>query len=125
MAGDKAADAQAMIKAIFEDGEAEINGRKYTYLRMTHRQRRKVFAFYSKVSHRIQAQDISFIDTPEFDAIEAVIQAAVTFDSSLLSKLGDSHWEAHPADYVTFITTSLAVISFPFFPVDLTGSAST
>ena len=123
MAASKA-EALAMIKAVFDDSEAEINGRKYRYLKMTHKQRRKVFAFYSKVSNRIQAQDLSFLDTPEFEAVEGIMLGAVMYNDSLLSKLGDIHWEKYPKDYVTFITTSLAVISFPFFPEALTVSAS-
>lgn len=117
-------EARVMMKAIFDDGEATINGRAYRYLKMTHKQRRKVFAYYSKVSNRIQVQDLSFIDSPEFDAVESVVMQVVTYGDSLLSKLGDAHWERHPADYVTFIATSLAVISFPFLPEDPTDSGS-
>ena len=124
MSGIEAAKAQAMVKAIFDDNEAEINGRKYHYLKMTHKQRRKVFAFYSRIQNRIQVHDLSFLDTPEFETIEAIMLAAVNYNDSLLSVLGDAHWEKYATDYVTFITTSLAVISYPFFPAVPTDSAS-
>lgn len=113
--------ALAMVRAVFEDGEAEINGRVYTFNRMTHKQRRKVFAFYSRVAGAVQRQDFSFIDAPEFEPVEKVINDVVTFDGSLLSRLGDAHWEAHPDDYLTFLGTALPVISYPFFPASVTG----
>lgn len=113
--------ARAMIRAVFEDGEAEINDRKYCFTAMTHKKRRKVFAFYTKVAAQVERKDMSFIDTPEFEAVEAVVNDAVTYNDSLLSRLGDAHWEKYPNDYVTFIMTALPVISFPFFPADPTS----
>ena len=113
---DQAAEAKAMIKAIFDDGEAVINDRCYTLLKMTHKQRRKVFAYYTKVSRLVESNDMSFIDTPEFEKVEDLIHGVVAYNDSLLSKLGDSHWEKYPEDYVTFIMTALPAISYPFFP---------
>lgn len=113
---DQAEMAQAMIKAVFEDGEAEINGRVYRFLAMTHKERRKVFAFYTRVQMQVKNKDMSFIDSPEFEAVEAVINKSVTFNDSLLIRLGDQHWEKYPGDYISFIMTALPVISFPFFP---------
>jgi hypothetical protein len=109
-----------MVRTIFEDGEAKINGRIYTFNRMTHKQRRKVLAFYSRVAGAVQRQDFSFIDAPDFEPVESVINDVVTFDGSLLSRLGDEHWEKHPGDYLPFLGTALPVISFPFFPANVT-----
>jgi hypothetical protein len=117
--------AQAMVRGVYESGEAEINGRLYRYLKMTHMRRRRVFAFYSRVANHVQASDFSFLDSPEFEPVESIIMSSVMYNDSLLSKLGDAHWEKYESDYVTFIATSLAVISFPFFPESLTASAST
>lgn len=114
-------DAMEMIRAVFEDGEAEINGRVYAFHKMAHKQRRKVFAYYTAVAPRADAQDLSFLDEPGFEAVEAVINDAVSFDGSLLSRIGERHWEEFPGDYVTFILTALAVISYPFLPVGHTG----
>ena len=113
---EQAAAAKGMIKAVFHDGEAEINGRKYVLLKMKHKQRRKVFAYYTKVSKSVESNDMSFIDSPEFEKVEDVIHGVVAYNDSLLSKLGDSHWEKYPEDYVTFIMTVLPAISYPFFP---------
>lgn len=113
---DQAEMAKAMIKAVFEDGEAEINGRKYCFLKMTHKERRKVFAFYTKVQEQVARKDMSFLDSPEFEPVEAVINKSVSINDSLLLRVGDTHWEKYPEDYVSFIMTALPVISFPFFP---------
>ena len=113
--------ARDMVKAIYDDGVAEINGRSYTMLKMTHKQRRKVFAFYTSVVPQIQAKDMSFLESPAFESVEEIVNNVVTIENSLLSKLGDAHWEAHPSDYVTFISVILPAISYPFFPADPTG----
>jgi len=114
------AQARAMIKAVYDDGEAEINGRKYVFGKMVHKQRRKVFAFYSKVADAANSGDLSFLDSAEFDTVMDVIGKVTLFDGQALVKLGDEHWEEHPEDYIPFITTAMAVISFPFMSANLT-----
>lgn len=116
----QAEQAKTMIKAVHDDGEAEINERVYKFLKMTHKKRRKVFAFYTKVAGQVKNKDFSFLDTPEFEAVENVINGVVSFNDSLLSKIGDPHWEKYPDDYMPFISTALAVISYPFFPAGST-----
>lgn len=105
--------AKAMIKAVYNDGEAEINGRAYQFVKMTHKNRRKVFAFYTRIQRLMQIQDFSFLDWPDFEPVEMAINNAVTFEGSLISKL-PTHWDEHPEDYIMFITTALPVISYPF-----------
>jgi len=113
--------ALAMIRAVYEDGEAEINGRVYTFCKMKHKQRLKVFAFYTQVSDNVQRGNFGFLATPEFESVENVINNVVSIDGSLLSKIGDGHWEDYPDDYLTFISTALPVISYPFFSASVTG----
>jgi len=113
--------ALAMIRAVYEDGEAEINGRVYTFNEMKHKQRLKVFAFYTQVSDNVQRGNFGFLATPEFENVEKVLNDVITFDGSLLSRLGEAHWEKHPDDYLTFISTALPVISYPFFSASVTG----
>lgn len=113
--------AHAMIKKIFEDSEAEINGNKYKLTSLTHKQRRKVFAFYTTVTSKVKGGDLSFLDSEEFEAIESIVNKSTTFEGSLLSVLGDAHWEANPNDYVVFISTVLPVISYPFMGANATG----
>jgi hypothetical protein len=114
-------EARALIKAVFDDKEAEINGRKYQFLNMTHKQRRKVFAFFTSNMRAVQIGDMGFLDSPGFEAIEKVMHDAISLDGSLLSKLGDVHWEKYPGDYLPLTSTAMQVISLPFMdaaPID-------
>jgi len=113
--------AREMIRAVFEDGEAEINGRVYMFTKMVHKQRRQVFAFYSRIAQLAQSGDLSFLDTPDFEKVMDTISRVVTFEDSTLQRLGDEHWEHYPEDYVPFITTAMAVISYPFMSANPTG----
>ena len=112
-----------MIKAVYDDGFAEINGREYHFLKMRHQQRRSVFAFFSSIQRDIQRQDFSFLDDPRFKNVEKIIESSVSIDDSLLAKL-PNHWEDYPQDYLKFVSTALAVISYPFMPASATGSQS-
>ena len=102
-----------MIKAVHDDGVATINGRDYQFSSTTHKKRRKVFAYYSKIGSVAANGDMSFIDTPEWDAIETMICEMTLFDGMQLSKL-DGHWDKYPQDYIMFATISMQVISYPF-----------
>jgi hypothetical protein len=118
---EKARAAIAMFRAIFDDGEAEINGRAYKFTKMVHKARRRVFAFYSKVGTMAAQNDFSFLDWPEFETVEKVINDAVLFNDSRLSVLGDAHWDKYPDDYLMFISTAMGVISYPFLSGSVTG----
>lgn len=101
------------IKAAYDDGVAEINGNSYQFATFVHKERRKVFAFYTKVAPLVEANDLSFLDTPEFEAIEALILDKVLLDGSQLSKL--PKWlDDYAADYVMLVMTAMGVISYPF-----------
>jgi hypothetical protein len=106
--------ARAEIKAIHDDGFAEINGREYHFSKMTHGQRRKVFAYYSTVGQMVKSGNYGFMSTPEFAEVEKIVLAKVLFDGVQISKI-EGHFEEYPQDYVTFINTTLTVISYPFF----------
>ncbi|MDF1593745.1 MAG: hypothetical protein P1P89_19735 [Desulfobacterales bacterium] len=110
---DKAQQAQDMIRAVYEEGIAEINGREYRITSLTHKKRRKVFAYFTHVQADLQRQDFSFLDSERWAAVEAVIENVVTFEDALLSKSSD-HWEKYPGDYLIFVSTMLGAISYPF-----------
>ena len=107
-------EAQDMIKSVYEDGEAEINGRVYTMTSTTHTERRKVFAFFSTCNKDISEGDFSFLDSKKFEAIEKIINNTVLFEGCLLSRMPD-HWEKYPEDYVIFVNTMMGSMSYPFF----------
>jgi hypothetical protein len=106
--------ARAMIAAVYKDQEAEINGRKYQFCKMVHKQRRKVFAFFTKHMGAVENKDLSFLDSDEFEPVEEIMHNAIALDGSLLSKLGDEHWDRYPGDYVTLTTIAMQVIAYPF-----------
>lgn len=112
--------ALAQIKAVYEDGAAEINGREYKFHVTTHITRRKIFAFFTSIQNGIAASDFSFLASPKFAEVEKDINKMVTFDGNLLSKL-DNHWDEYPEDYINFITCAMGVISYPFLKGSLTA----
>lgn len=105
---------KAMIKAVYEDGMADINGTEYVLTKMVHKDRRSVCAYYTTVAPLLQTGQYSFMDTPEFERIEKIIENHVTVDNSLLSKL-PNHWDDNPGNYLMFISTALGAMSYPFF----------
>lgn len=113
MSTEKQKKALEMIKAVYDDGYAEINGNRYDFAKMTHKKRRKVFAFFTGVASEITRQSMEFLDTERFEEIERVMFEYVLFDGVQLSKQPD-HFEEHPGDYIMLITTALQVISLPF-----------
>ncbi len=116
----KKKEALAMIKAVYKDGKAEINGGEYSFLGTTHTSRRKIFAFYSSIQHQLEASNFIFLDSPEFQPVEKLISDMVTYNGDLLSKTKD-HWENHPEDYIQFTVCAMGVISYPFLRGSHTG----
>lgn len=115
--------AFAMIRAVYEDSEAEINGRKYRFHKMTHVERRKIFAFYSSVAPQLREDNMAFLDTPIYAAVEDVMWSNISFDGVTLNKARD-HWDEYPEDYIRLVATALGVISYPFTRAAGIASAS-
>src|SRR5688572_9076731 len=106
-------EAHAMVKTCYEDKKATINGRDYEFTIASHQQRLKVFAFLSGIAPQLKKQDMSFLGTKEWSAVEGVISNLVMYDGSLLSRRS-THWEEFPEDFLMFISIALQVISYPF-----------
>lgn len=113
MSTEKQKKALEMIKAVYDDGYAEINGNRYDFAKMTHKKRRKVFAFFTGIASEMTRQSMEFLDTERFEEIERLMFDYVLFDGVQLSKQPD-HFEEYAGDYIMLITTSLQVISLPF-----------
>lgn len=105
-------DAQAQIKAIYDDGVATINGRDYTFTKFAFTERRSVFAYMSKIQHLLTVGNLSFIDDAEFKKVETIIYKRVTLNGDTL--LSKNPFEEYAEDYIMFITVALGVISYPF-----------
>lgn len=110
--------ALALLKEINDDKVAEINGREYELLKLTHKKRRKVAAYYSSVEALIKVGNFSFIGHNNFDNIETILFENVKFENGTLS---DEHFEndKYINDYFLFVVTFLGAFSYPFFPESL------
>lgn len=115
--------ALAQIRAVWEDKEAEINGRIYRFHQMVHVERRKVFAFYTSVQTQLQAQNFAFLDSPQFAPVEELMWKNISFDGVTINKLRD-HWEEYPEDYLQLVSVAMGVMSFPFIRAAGIASAS-
>jgi hypothetical protein len=109
-----------MIKAVYDDGKATINGRDYEFAKFTHGERVQVFSYYSRIQHMLPMGNYSFLTDDDFKKVEKLISDKVLFNGIQLSKQ-PNHWEAYPADYLQLITAALGVISYPFFPANPTA----
>lgn len=119
----QAQEAKAQLKAVYEDGYADINGRRYEFAKMRHEKRKSVFAYFTSIQAQMQVGNFSFLDTAEFNRVFKIICDHVTFDGSALSKLPD-HWDDYPQDFMMFATAAMGVISYPFLPESPGGSVS-
>lgn len=119
----QAKEAMAQLKAVHDDGYADINGRRYEFAKMRHGNRTSVFAYYTSIQGHMNARNFSFLDTPDFKRVFKIICEHVTFDGSVLSKLPD-HWDDYPQDFVMFAASAMGVISYPFLPESRGDSVS-
>jgi hypothetical protein len=111
------------LQRINETGKMTINGREYAFTAMRHKERRKVFAFFTSIRGQLEENSFAFMDEPKFDEIMGVIENLVTFDGSLLSRLG-THWDLYSQDFIEFVVTAMGVMSYPFLVGSRTGSQS-
>ena len=119
----QAGEALAMIKGVYDDGSAEINGRQYQFTEMRHKKRVSVFAFYTSVQAQLRQGNLAFLDTPQFNHVFGVMCDHIMFEDMLLSKLPD-HFEKHPSDYILLVQTALGVMSYPFLPESALNTTS-
>jgi hypothetical protein len=102
-----------LIKQVFDDKKATINGRDYEFKKMTHSERLVVFAYTTEVQFLMGGGNFGFLASDDFKRIMSIIESHVTVNRSLLSKSPD-HWDEHPEDYMMFVPMALAVIGYPF-----------
>lgn len=113
-------DALEQIKAAYKDGKAEINGNEYTFSVTNHSRRVSIFAYYSSILRLIESADFSFLDTAEFKKVFKSIEDIVLFDGVQLSKR-PQHWEEYEEDFIMFVCTAMAVLSYPFMSAKATS----
>jgi hypothetical protein len=102
-----------MIKAVYEDSEAEINGRKYTICKLNHQKRLRVFAYFTEVQSDMERNSMGFMGTPQWADIWKVICENTMYDGDLLIRR-KNHFDEYPEDFVIFAVTMMGVFSYPF-----------
>jgi hypothetical protein len=108
------------IKAVYDDGEAEINGRTYQILNLNHYKRLKVFGYFTKVKPQIEHEDFSFMGADEWREIEKILGDNITFNGDLVSKI-PKHFEEFPEDYLDYSLVMMGVFSYPFLKGKITA----
>lgn len=103
-----------VIKECYEDGFAEINGRKYMFGEINHKTRLKIFGFAQSISVQLSSGNLSFIGTDGYFTIEDLIFSNMTYDHDSLNKIKDKQFEDFGEDYILLITTAFRVFSYPF-----------
>lgn len=113
----KAQEALDQIKAVYQDGYADINGRRYVFTKANHRKRLRIFGYFMSIQDRLLANDLSFVADPDFEEIETLMFGLITYDNSALNKM-PMHFEENDdeksGDYLVLITVALSVFSYPF-----------
>jgi hypothetical protein len=105
-------EAMALIKGVYEDNLATINGRDYSFINLNHKKRLEIFAFLTGKKEKIARGDFSFMATEEWNRIAVKIENSVLYDGELISKRKD-HWEEFPSDYAKLMLIALQAIRNP------------
>lgn len=107
--------AEDQIKAVYEDGVAEINGTQYVFSKLKHKDRLKVFEMLQNATNQTTGEMRIPWTSAQFTEVEALINSKVLVDDMQISKY-DSYWdqEENLDDYMPFIVTAVQVICYPF-----------
>lgn len=110
------------LEAIHKSKVYTTNGRDYHILKLTHGKRIKVFGYYSSLRDMLANEDFSFMVTPEFKEVEAVILNNTSFEDTVLSKrTGHFDDDDYIEDYIEFILVMMNVFSYPLLKGSLTS----
>jgi len=101
------------VKECFEDGCAEINGRKYTFGSINHKTRLKIFGYAQSVKHLMVHGDYSFMSDDSYSNIEDLMFSNMIYDKQSLSKLPE-HFNEFGEDYLKLVNISMMVFCYPF-----------
>jgi len=103
-----------IIKQCFDDGFAEINGRKYVFCNVNHKTRLKIYGYGHSISHLLSSGDFSFMGSDEFSKIEDLMFSNMTYDNDSLIKIADKHFTDFGEDHTLLVTTAIRVFCYPF-----------
>ena len=112
------------IRGVYEDGFADINGRRYTFHKMRHLDRREVFAYFTTIKEQLFHENFGFMLKPDFSRIEQLVLRSVSCDGMIMAKAPEDWWDGREQEYTMLVSMALTVISVPFFPGVHTASTS-
>ncbi len=114
MSADKKAEVKNSAKACFDDGFAEINGRKYVFGSVNHKTRLKIFGYFQSIGYEMSRGSMAFMGTDEFSKIEDIMFSNITFEDSALIKIKDSHFDKCGEDFPLLVPVAMGVFCYPF-----------
>lgn len=99
------------LKAIYEAGEFEINGRVYKLGKMDFKKGQKLLSFVQQV----EREGMMIFDNPRYYEYETLIFSNITFNGSSLNKL-PKHFNDCPEDMLPVIFNCSGALVYPFLP---------
>jgi len=103
------------IKECYEDGFAEVNGRKYHFCEVTHKDRLKIFGYVQSIQKDLISGVMSFVGDSEYSAIEDLMFSKMTYKDEQLSRVVErGHFTEFGEDYIILATTAMQVFCYPF-----------
>lgn len=104
----------SQIEAVYKDGVMTIDGKDFVFTKLKHKQRRKVFAFMTRIQYMLKNGDFSFLDWVDFEPVEKIIEDSITVDDLQISKHKD-YWDSedNAGRYLKFISMAMPVIAYP------------
>ena len=124
MSNGNAAASVAAIKAIHEQGGFNIDGRKYSFIKMPFKKAKKIYAYLTVIAGQLEKGNLAFLDSDKFDnEIEPLLMQFTMVDGFKLNTL-ENHFDDFTCDYNQFVITAIQGFAAPFLPEAPTASAS-
>lgn len=100
------------IKEIYEQGFIEINGREYYFEKAKHRERIKVFAYFSQIQSDIAVGNFHFLDDDKFKRTMRIIDKYFLYDDIPIDKR-EGHFDQYEEDFLEYVAFSMTLFCFP------------
>lgn len=112
----------SQIKAVYDDGFAEINDREYHFSKFRHNQRMTVREYIGTHQDKLKRGALAY-GSKEYKEVEKIMMDNMIHQGMQLSKLPD-HWENYPEDFDMVFATFIKVAIYPFMRGSNTDSTS-
>lgn len=105
---------KSLVKECYEDGFAEINGRKYEFGKINHKTRLKIFGYANAVMPSLLSGNYAFMGSDEYKDFQDLMFKNMILDGTSLTKLSEDHFEKYGEDYIILISMAMQVFCYPF-----------